>query len=209
MIPGKYGSVDEQDIGFQGNHPDKQRIGFKRKGDGFLVDTYCLKGGYTYSFYLRNHPSPKKFLEKNYSPLHSRVLSLFEQLPSQNYKVGLDDLFISARFAKASEMLPQKVMIHGVARQKGRGVPKCVEQEVVASKNLLHKVRGTVKVAVLEGDEDCKNLVACSIYDTKPVYLISNACEEVKWVRKERKLWHKDKNQYVNVPFHRLNLINE
>ena len=40
-------SVDEQTIGFQSNHRDKQRITYKKEGDGFLADCICADG-YTY-----------------------------------------------------------------------------------------------------------------------------------------------------------------
>ena len=53
MRIGRNVSIDEQDIGFQGRHKDKQRITFKKVGDGFLVDALCADG-YTYSFYFRN-----------------------------------------------------------------------------------------------------------------------------------------------------------
>ena len=66
-----------------------------------------------------------------------------------------------------------------------------------------------MKAAVLVGDSSCPSLVATSLYDSKPVYLISNACDTVEWTKKERKLWHKDKGKKVNVPFFRLNIIDQ
>ena len=47
VILGRHLSVDTQDIGFQGLHKDKQRVTFKKVGDGFLVDFLC-SDGYTY-----------------------------------------------------------------------------------------------------------------------------------------------------------------
>ena len=41
IILGKSISIDEQDIGFQGQHKDKQRISYKRVDDGFLVVALC------------------------------------------------------------------------------------------------------------------------------------------------------------------------
>ena len=46
-------SVDEMDISFQGRHKDKQRVTYKKGGDGFLVDDICAEG-YTYSWHFIN-----------------------------------------------------------------------------------------------------------------------------------------------------------
>ena len=48
-------------------------------------------------------------------------------------------------------------------------------------------MRHTVKAAVLRGDEVCKDLLAVSIYDTKPVYFLSHAAEKLEWIEKKRK----------------------
>ena len=50
---GRYISIDEQDIGFQGQHKDKQRETFKKAGDGFLVDALCAYG-YSCVWYFSN-----------------------------------------------------------------------------------------------------------------------------------------------------------
>ena len=210
MHVGKDISVDEMDISFQGSHADKQRITYKRAGDGFLVDALCADG-YCYSFYFRNQKAPDKWLKKELSPLHSRVMALFEQLPqnTSNYQCRMDNLFMSVKFAKFAKCAaPISVMIHGVTRPSGRGVPKCIEQNLVTKKDELEKVRGTLKVAVLDGDPSCK-VVAASLYDTKPVYIVSTSCEKVEWIKKERKLYHSELGKKVTVPFFRLNLIDD
>ena len=71
------------------------------------------------------------------------------------------------------------------------------------------KHKGTIKVARLVGDKECKNLIAASFYDSKPVYFISNACEKIHWLEKRRKLWHKERGMKVNAPFFRLNIVDE
>ncbi len=127
MMIGQNISVDEQDIGFQGQHKDKQRISYKRVGDGFLVDALCADG-YTYTWYFCNQLAPKHWIDKGLSPLHSRVMSIFQQLPqnTENYKCGMDNLFMLPKFAKAAFNLSgKKVMIHGVCRPS-RCVPKCI-----------------------------------------------------------------------------------
>ena len=79
-------------------------------------------------------------------------------------------------------------MIYGVTRKSGRGIPKCILQEEVSTRGALARVRGTVKVAKLVGDEYIQGLVAISLYDTKPVYVMTNAIEQVKWIKKYREL---------------------
>ena len=172
-------------------------------GDGFLVDALCAEG-YTYSWYFRNQVAPKKWTNKELSPLHSRVMSLLEQLRngSANYICGMDNLFNSPKFAKcALKESGKAVMTHGVCRPS-RGIPSCIIQEAVTRKIDLLRQRGTLKAAVLTGDSECKKLVAASIYDTKPIYLISSACEKVEWKKKECKLWHNDLGRKVNTSFY-------
>ena len=76
---GSHLSCDEQTIGFKGNHADKQRISYKKEGDGFLADAIA-EDGYTYTFFLRNMPAQKHYIDQKFSPLHSHVLFLFDQL---------------------------------------------------------------------------------------------------------------------------------
>jgi hypothetical protein len=61
-------------------------------------------------------------------------------------------------------------------------------------------------VAVLKGDAVCNDMVAVSIYDTKPVYMLSMACDKVGWVKKEKKVYDSEK-KVVKMPFYWLNLI--
>ena len=211
MIMGRNLSVDEQTIGFQGRHKDKQRITYKKEGDGFLADTIC-GDGYTYAFYFRHQPVSQNsntnvFSKYSLSPLHMRVLSLISQLPHKHYTIGMDNLYMSAKFCRAAYELDQKAMLHGVTRPTLRGVPSCVKQKEVTRKADLEKVRHTVKVARLKGDSVCKDLVCISIYDSKPVYILTNVCNEVKWVEKKKKVWDDVKKEHVWITFHRLNVI--
>ena len=73
-------SIDKQDIIFQGKYTDKQMITYKKAGDGFLVDTLC-SDGCTYTWYFRKQTAPKNWIDKGVSPLHTRVISLLQQLP--------------------------------------------------------------------------------------------------------------------------------
>ena len=75
---------------------------------------------------------------------------------------------MSAKFAKAAFNHTKKVQIAGVTPKGIRGIPAYFLQDEVKSPKELLAVRGTVKAAVLMGDPDCLNLVATSVYDTKP-----------------------------------------
>jgi hypothetical protein len=68
-------------------------------------------------------------------------------------------------------------------------------------------MRHTVKVAVLKGDEVCTDLLAISIYDTKPVYFLTSVATEIEWVQKVRKVFDKASNRKISMPFFRLNVI--
>ncbi|KAK3248219.1 hypothetical protein CYMTET_42311 [Cymbomonas tetramitiformis] len=50
-------SLDEQDCGFQGRSSLKDKIKFKKEGDGFLADCLC-DSGYTWTFHFRHDPTP-------------------------------------------------------------------------------------------------------------------------------------------------------
>jgi Transposase IS4 len=196
---------DEQTIGFQGNHRDKRRITYKAEGDGFQCDAICDKG-YTFNFFFRNMPAPKKYLQQGWSPLHARMLSLFDCFQEKNHRVWMDNLYLSAKFAKGCFTHPQQVLLAGVARKSGRGVPECVLQEEVKNKTEARKVRGTIKAAVLRGDHKCPDLVAVSVYDTKPVHFITMIAEELKWVECERSIYCVETGKVEPMKFLRLNV---
>ena len=63
-------SGDEQTLGFQGQHADKLQITYKAEGDGFQCDALC-DSGYSWTFFFRNMPDPKKWIRLGFSPLHS------------------------------------------------------------------------------------------------------------------------------------------
>ena len=44
---------------------------------------------------------------------------------------------------------------------------------------MMERERGTVKVEILEGNPEAKNLLAISIYDSKPVYFLSTVIDRV------------------------------
>jgi hypothetical protein len=73
-----------------------------------------------------------------------------------------------------------------VTRKSDQGLPSCVLQEEIKNQKEAEEVRGLTEAAVLQGDASCPNLVAFSVYDTKPVHFLSMCCTELKWVEKEK-----------------------
>ena len=196
--------VDEQTMGFQGHHVDKLRTSYKKEGDGFQCDALCDEG-FTYSVYFRNEPPPPECIRQGLSPLHARCMWLFDQLQDQCHRAWVDNLYMSARMAKAAYNTPNKVMTAGVCRTKDRGVPVSVLQDVV-KKQQLPTTRGTMKASVLHGDANCPSLVVASIYDNKPVHFISLIAESIKWIEKKRKVWNNSTNKLQDVNFLRVNV---
>ena len=166
-----------------------------------MIDAVC-DDGFTITFYFRNMPAPQKWISKGFSPTHSRYLFMFEHLKGKNFTCTMDNLFISAKFGQAClTEIPQQVMIHGVCRTVDRGLPKCVIMDVEKTERLAAERRGTVKAAVLKEDTKVKDMVAFSVYDTKPVHFLSTAARSLKWMRKKRKVYDSNLGQMVEIEF--------
>ena len=199
-------SVDEQTIGFQGRSVNKSRIKYKKVGDGFQADSLCCEG-YTYSFYFRHQRAPENYTRKGVSSLHSRVLFLFDQLKCKHHCCFMDNLYMSALFAKQSLLSKNQVMIHGVTKNHQKGVPKIIQQNEVQNETLMLQQKGTVKVAVLNGDPDIKPMIAISYYDSKPIYFLSTVVRNVEWIELARRCFNKEKFLMDEVKFLRPNFV--
>ncbi len=170
-IPGKWFSIDEQTLGFQGRSGLKLRISYTKEGDGFQCDAVC-DDGYTFSFFFCHGdvlPLPKEFKEKipDLSPTAMRVVWLALRLPNMWSRIYMDNLFNSRKLFAALYLA--KALAHGVVRTTGRGLPPLVRQLEEKNVNEAQKVRGRTAAARLVNLSDCPDLFACSVYDTKPV----------------------------------------
>jgi hypothetical protein len=72
-------------------------------------------------------PATKKFLNMKLSPLHARVLFLFEQFK----ECSQDNLYHSIKFSRQASVGGKCDMEHGVTRKSGRGLPSSVFQEEI------------------------------------------------------------------------------
>ena len=71
------------------------------------------------------------------------------------------------------------------------------------------KVRGTVKAEKLTDYPTCPNLLAVSVYHTKPVHFLLLAAESIEWVEKHREVYNKSLKKMQLMKFLCLNVNND
>ena len=147
-----------------------------------------------------------KYLQQGYTPLHSCILGMFNQLDEKHHNCWFDNLYLSAKFCRATFTHPNVVWIAGPTRKSGYGLSKCVLQEEVKGSTELRHVQGTIKAVVLEGDADIAGLVTASYYDQKPVHFLSTICEVIKWVQCTKHVYCVETEQVEVVRFLHLNI---
>jgi hypothetical protein len=78
-----------------------------------------------------------------------------------------------------------EALAHDVARTHNRGLPLSIIQK--EEKNLSQaKLRwGMTKAARMKNCWNCPDLLAASVYDTRPVHFLSTASDCVEWNVKE------------------------
>ena len=59
----------------------------------------------------------------------------------------------------------------------------------------------------MKGDATCSDVLVCSIYDTKPVHIVSTVAENFMWTLTKKKLYNKIEKNTVDMTFHSLNVI--
>ena len=117
------------------------------------------------------------------------------------------NLYMSTKLCRLALEIPQLLTIHWVMWPTLIGVLLCVKQDEVNKKTIFERVQNTVKVALLWGDSICKYLVCVSLYETKPAYLLCTDCSEAKWILKHRKVFLKNTQQVLLIPFYFLNIV--
>ena len=119
-------------------------------------------------------------------------MALFDSLQDKNGVCGMDSLYNSVTFCRKAYTHDKRVMVHGLVRKVIRVIPTVVKQKEVKNQKKQIQVRGTFKVEVLQGDKECPDLVASSIYNTKHVHFLSMVCTKINWVDKIRKVYNVD-----------------
>lgn len=107
--------LDEQTIGFKGKHEDKICISYKAEGDGFMCDALC-DNGFTHSVFFRNEVPSAEIAQQGLSLLHARSIWLFNQLTLPCHRAWVDNLYMTAKFAKAGFASRNRALLSGVSR---------------------------------------------------------------------------------------------
>ena len=74
---------------------------------------------------------------------------MFDQLKNQNHSVYIDDLYMSATFARNCIKSKNKVKIHDVTRTDNRGIPRYILQTELQNSKMADEQSNTLKVAIL------------------------------------------------------------
>ena len=119
----------------------------------------------------------------------------------------MDNLFNSKKLYSAG--YAERTLMVGVCRINHRGLCPSIIQKEEKNPARAEKLRGTTNVALLKDDPSCPDLSSISTYYTKPVLMLPTIAEKIGWIAKGRKVWSKEKNEYANVSFLRLNMIND
>ena len=109
-------------------------------------------------------------------------MTLFDSVEDDHHVCDMDNLYNSVTFFKRAWNHKRKLKLHGVTRKGMWGIPGCVVQEEQKSRKKQLEVRRTTKVAILKGEPKCPDLIATSVYYTKPVHYLIISSEELKWV---------------------------
>jgi len=206
---GKWVSIDEQTLGFKGRSGMKLRISYKKEGDGFQCDAVC-ENGYTFAFWFRHGDAPTlpdEYKHLNLSPTSRRVVWLALQLSNKWTRIFMDNLFNSRRLFTA--LYIAEALAHGVVRTSNRGMPPEIRQQEEKNEKQAELLYGTTKAAKLVNDPECPDLLAVSVYDTKPVHLMTTVEEDIHWVEKKRKVWSAVHKDIQLIGFLRLNWIDD
>ena len=198
--PGKTVSIDEQTIGCQARNSGMTRIKYKREGDGYQLDAVC-DGEYTFSWWPRWMAPPPDF--PDVAPTFARMLWLTKELGGRWNHIYCDNLYVSETVLRRA--LALQAYVAGTCRAGGRGFPPIAMQAEVKGVAALAAAKDTIKAAV-SGDGA---VVAMSVYDSKPVNMLSSIHTKVVMVVKTRMVWDAAAKTRKAITFNRLNVIDD
>ena len=111
----------------------------------------------------------------------------------------MDNLFNSRKLFTALYLA--KALRHGVVRTSGRGFPPSVRQLEEKNVREAQKLRGRTAAAKLINSPECPDLLACLVYDTKPVHMLLMLEDSIWWEVKKQRVWSAIHQQIKEVGF--------
>jgi hypothetical protein len=90
----------------------------------------------------------------------------------------MDNLFNSQKLFSALHIAES--LAHDVARTHGRGLPPSIIQQEKKIVKIAESPRRRTLVTRLCNSKECPDLFAVSVYDTKPVHILSTAAKCVE-----------------------------
>ena len=93
----------------------------------------------------------------------------------------MDNLYNSAKFFKNAWNHPKFVMVFVAMGGFICEIPSCVMKYECMKQIYTSWSQGTVKAAVLKNDSEFKGLVYVTVYDNKPVHLLSMIEDSLEW----------------------------
>jgi hypothetical protein len=173
-------SMDEIDIGFQGTHKMKERITYKKAGDGFLIYALSDTNGYLFSFNLKFDPNWKKNWF-GFTKTFSAVIDLAKRIPSSHkwHHMFYDNLY--GNMALAEQLI--EMNIECTSTMRGNRIPK-VKELVLDPKSAPNTWVGIAK----------KNVMVVKWMDRKEVKFCTTSHKHfpVKFVNVKKKRSIKD-----------------
>ena len=91
----------------------------------------------------------------------------------------MDNLFNSRKLYSVAYQIG--AICHGVCRTNGPGLCKETVQKIEPDVVKAQRLNGTTKAAILMDEPWCTDLICCSVYDTKPVHLLTTCAEYIDW----------------------------
>lgn len=140
-------AIDEMDVGWRGMHKKKERITYKKAGDGFLVYALCDDGGYVFCFAVKFDPRWKRDID-GLSCTFSAFLHLIDEMRGvfPHYKHGEfygDNLYSSIPLVES--LLNRKIYYCGTLRSNRKPKDFALKKEdEVGTIKQLHKGDMTV-----------------------------------------------------------------
>jgi len=138
-------------------------------------------------FLIRTSSVGEQYKDLELSPTARRVVWLASRLSNRWTRIYMDNLFNLKKLYEA--LYRMEALAHGVALTNGRCIPPSIIQKEERNINWAKQLHGTTMAAKLLHYAACPDLLAVSVYDTKPVHILSIVAKCVKWIVKEREVW--------------------